>query len=112
MGRGDSSADPSKDEFADAVPAAPVNFDPSQVGLSTQPVDAADTAFPASHYRATLLVRTRNSPLRLASVTEGLPLLRSNTSQKCRVNGIEDIQICNYSPRDGGTRTGALNLLI
>jgi len=76
-----SSADSGKDQFADTVSATPVDFDTDQVGLPAQPVDATDTAFPTSHNRAALFVRPRNLPLRLASVAQGFPLLRGDTSK-------------------------------
>ena len=74
------STDASKDQFADAVSATPVHFDANQVCLAAQPVDAADATFPSSHNRATLLVRPRHLPLRLASVAKRFPLLGSDAS--------------------------------
>jgi len=101
-GIGGTSADSGKDQFADAVSAAPVHFDASQVCLPAQPVDATDTTFPASHDRTTLLVRSRDLSLRLAPVTQGFPLLWCNTSEERCVDRIEYIQIGNDSARDGG----------
>jgi len=109
---GASSADSSKDQFADTVSATPVHFDTSQVGLPTQPVDAADTTFPATHYRAALLICPRDLPLSLAAVAEGFPLFRSDTSEERCVDRIEYIQIGNDSPRDGRARVRSLNLLV
>ena len=84
-----TSADSSKDQFADAAAAALVNFDPNQVGLPAQPVDAANATFPASHNRAALLVRPRNLPLGLASVAQGFPLLRSDAGKERGVDRVE-----------------------
>ena len=84
-----TSADTGKNQFADAVSAAFVNFDTSQVCLPSQPVDSANTTFPASHNRAALLVCPCNLPLRFAPVSECLPLLGSNASEKGRVDRIE-----------------------
>ena len=109
---GNLSADSSKDQLADTVSGTPVHFDPDQVGLPPEPVDAANTALPTPHHRAALLVRSRNLSLRLAPATECFPLLWGNTSHKCRVKGIEHIQICNYCPRGRGARVGALDLLV
>lgn len=106
-----TSADPGKDQFADAVSAAPVHFNPNQVCLAAQPVDAADTTLPASHNRAALLVRPGDLPLSLASVTQGFPLFGSDASEEGRVNRIEHIQIRNHGPRNGA-RVGALELLV
>ena len=36
-----TSWDPGKDQFADSASTTPVDFDPNQVGLTAQPVDAA-----------------------------------------------------------------------
>lgn len=110
--RGNLSADSSKDQLADTVSGTPVHFDPDQVGLPPQPVDAANAALPTSHHRAALLVRPRNLSLRLASATQSFPLLGGNTSHQGRVKGIEDIQVCDYCSRDGGARIGALDLLV
>jgi len=109
---GGNSADSGKNQFADAISATLVHFDTNQVGLPAQPVDTANTAFPASHNGAALLVRPRNLSLRLASVAQGFPFLRSDASEECGVDRIEYIQIRNNSPRDGGARVRALDLLI
>jgi hypothetical protein len=106
-----TSTDSGKDQFANAASATPVHFDTNQVRLPTQPVNAADTTFPATHNRAALLVRTRNLALGLASVTESLPFLRGDTREEGRVNCIEHIQIRNDIVRDGGARVGALEPL-
>ena len=47
--RREVSTDSRKNQFADTVSAAPIHFDPDQVCLPPQPVDAANTTFPTPH---------------------------------------------------------------
>jgi hypothetical protein len=109
--RRDFLGDSGKDQFSDTVSATPVHFDTNQVGLPTQPVHTTNTTFPASHNRAAPLVRPPNSPLRLATVSQGFPLIRSDPSEERDVNRVQYVQIRNNRARDGRARVRALGVV-
>lgn len=106
------STDSGKNQFADTVSAAPVDFDANQVRLPAQPVHTANTAFPTSHDLTTLLVRARNLPLGLASVTQRLPLFGRDPSEEGGVDGVQDVQVGDDGTSEGRARVGALDLLV
>jgi len=108
----ETSADPGKNQFADAVSATPVHFDANQVCFPAQPIDATNSTFPTSHYRAALFVRPGNLPLSLAPVAEGFPLFRGHTSEERCVDSVEHIQVCNDGPLDGGVRIRTFDPLV
>ena len=93
--------DPGKGKFADAASATAVDFDPNQVDLTAQPVDAANAIFPASRLSgAALTVRPRNPLLRITSVAQGFPLLRSDLGKERSVDRMEYVKIRNRTRRD------------
>lgn len=90
-----SASSLAKHEFSGADAGTMLlHFDSDQTSLPMQPIDSPNTTFPAtSQLGAPLFIRLRNLPLRPASITQGLPLLRCDSREKRLIQCVKKVEI-------------------